>query len=47
MKSKLGTGKVYVYYYNTQCDDFTEIATEVKPTSDGYYEFNRCFGRSY
>lgn len=40
MKSKLGIGKVYVYYYNVQCDDFTEIATEVKPTSDGYYEFN-------
>ena len=40
MKSKLGKEKVYVYHYNTQCDDFTEIATEVKPTSDGYYEFN-------
>ena len=39
MKSKLGTGKVYVYYYNVQCDDFTEIATEIKPTDDGYYEF--------
>lgn len=47
MKSKLGTGKVYVYYYNTQCDDFTEIATEVKPTSDGYYEFNMSHNSEY
>jgi len=47
MKSKLGTGKVYVYYYNTQCDDFTEIATEVKPTSDGYYEFNMNHNSEY
>ena len=47
MKSKLGIGKVYVYYYNVQCDDFTEIATEVKPTSDGYYEFNMNHNSEY
>lgn len=40
MKSKLGEGKIYIYYYNAQCDDFTEIAQEVMPTQDGYYEFN-------
>ena len=47
MKSKLGKEKVYVYHYNTECDDFTEIATEVKPTSDGYYEFNMSHNSEY
>lgn len=47
MKTKLGTGKVYVYYYNVQCNDFTEIATDLVPTSDGYYEFNISHNSEY
>ena len=40
MKNKLGNGKVYVYYYNVDNNNFIEIDTKVKKTNDGYYEFD-------
>lgn len=40
MKQKLGDNKVQVYYYNSECNNFTKIASDVVASNDGYYEFN-------
>lgn len=46
MKSKLGANKIYIYYYNEETKDFSEIASGVKPSS-GYYEFKISHNSKY
>lgn len=47
MANALKNRKAYVYYYNQSCNDFSEIATDVEPTSDGYYEFTITHNSEY